>query len=167
MPDTRSISQLISAAASASSKLGRRPCGMAEQRRALLPLARRMRPQFLRHERHDRVQQLVDLVEHEGHRRLALGLGRLVVAHEDRLQQFEIPVAEQVPDEAVGSTGRLVETVRGDAVGDVARRARQFGQDPAVDRQLGVVRARTSSLRATPFISAKRVAFQSLVPKLR
>ena len=166
MPETRSISQLISAAASASAKSG---AGQAawQSSVARVALARRLRPQLLRHERHERMQQLVDLVEHEGRAACAFGLGRLVVAHEDRLQQFEIPVAELVPDEAVGAPAASLKRYAVDAVGDLARGARQFGQDPAVDRQLRVVQARTSSLRATPFISAKRVAFQSLVPKLR
>jgi hypothetical protein len=48
------------------------------------------------------MQQLVDLVQHIGRAGLALGLGGLVRAHEDRLEQFEIPVAELVPDEAIG-----------------------------------------------------------------
>ncbi len=47
------------------------------------------------------MQQLVDLFENVGDAGLRLRLGALVLAAEDRLQQFEIPVAELVPDEAV------------------------------------------------------------------
>ncbi len=83
-PETRSISQLISAAEPWSSKSGAGHAAWQSSVERLLPFARRLGPQFLRHERHHRVEQLVDLVEHEGHRRAALGLRRLVVAHEDQ-----------------------------------------------------------------------------------
>ncbi len=42
------------------------------------------------------MQQLVDLIQDIGRAGLGLALGRFIVAIEDRLQEFEIPVAELV-----------------------------------------------------------------------
>ena len=72
-------------------------------------------PQLLGDEGHEGVQQLEHLVEHPGGHGARLGLGRLVVAGEDRLDQLQIPVAEDVPDELVDGAGRLVELVGFDA----------------------------------------------------
>src|SRR5258707_3128564 len=70
-----------------------------------------MRPQLLRNERHEGMEQLQHLVEDPRGHRPRLGLGSIVVTHEDRLHQLEVPVAELSPGELVDGVGRLVELV--------------------------------------------------------
>ena len=109
---TRSITQPISASASASS---RPSCfGQASSASRWSRFGRllcRDAPQLLGDERHERMQQLQDLVERPGGSGARLVLGGAVGAGEHRLGQLEIPVAVDVPDEAVGRAGRLVELV--------------------------------------------------------
>ena len=71
------------------------------------------RPQLLGDERHERVQQGVDRVEDMGDRRLGLRLGRRRLGGlQHRLGEFEAPVAEHAPDEAIGGVGGVVEAIR-------------------------------------------------------
>ena len=113
------------------------------------------------------MQQLQRLVEHPGGHGARLGGGRLVAAGEDRLDQLEIPVAEDVPDELVDGAGRLVEAVGLERLGDGGERALALAGDPAVERHLRRRRIEVLRRGTQSFISAKRAAFHSLVAKLR
>src|SRR5262249_57036105 len=80
------------------------------------PLARRAGfrrdlPQLLGDERRERMQQLEDFVTRPGGHRARLVLGAAVGALQHRLGQLEIPVAEDVPYEAIGRARRLLEIV--------------------------------------------------------
>ena len=110
---TRSITQPISASASSSASAAElRPGRERQQAFARAGPARAVSaPQLLGEERHERVQELEDHVAHPGRHRPRLGLGRAVRAGQHGLDQFEIPVAEDVPDEAVDRVRRLVEPV--------------------------------------------------------
>ncbi len=112
----------------------RRPLAQSEDRLALLAVLDHMPPQLLGDERHEGMQELQALVEHPGGAGARLGLGLLVVAGEDRLDQLEIPVAEDAPDELVDGGGRLVELVGFDAGGHGAGGALGLPSDPAVQR---------------------------------
>src|SRR6516225_7209585 len=103
------------------------------------------------------MQQLEDFVAHPGGHRTSLVLGAAVGALQHRLRQFEIPVAEDVPYEAIGCARSLVELIRLDRLGDLAHGLAGLVRDPAA--KLGTV--------AQWLISAKRQAFHSLVAKLR
>ena len=93
-------------------------------------------PQLLGDERHERMQQLEDFVERPGRHGARLVLGRAVRPGQHRLRQLEIPVAIDVPDEAIGRARRLVEPVGFDRLGDLARGLRGLVRDPAVERLL-------------------------------
>ncbi len=80
------------------------------------------------------MQQLHRLVEHEGGRRLRLGLGRGVRALQQRLGELEIPVAENVPDEAIGGIGRIVEAIGFDRRRHLGDRLGRLANDPLVER---------------------------------
>ena len=107
---TRSTTQPISASASALSSPS---CAghVAEREQRGARRGRRHAPQFLGDERHERMQQLQHLVAHPGDHRARLGLGRAVRPGQHRLRQLEIPVAIDVPHEAIGRARRLVELV--------------------------------------------------------
>ncbi|MNW16979.1 hypothetical protein D3C71_2160130 [compost metagenome] len=47
---------------------------------------------------------------------------RFILAAEDRLQQFEVPVAELVPDEPIETASGLVEPEAFERFGDIADR---------------------------------------------
>ena len=120
---TRSITQPISASAlSSSSPSSFGQSRQHQQRVALRPRLAGDAPQLLGDERHERVQQLQDFVEHPGRRRARLVLRRAIRPGQHRLRQFDVPVAIDVPDEAIGRAGRLVELVGLDRLGDLARR---------------------------------------------
>ena len=109
--------------------------GGPDQRRlgARRALPRQLVPQLLGDEGHDRVHHLQGLVEGPGGHGPGLGLGRLIGAHEHRFGQFQIPVAEHVPDEAVQGRGGVVETAALDGGRHRALRLGQLTADPAVD----------------------------------
>ena len=109
MAVTRSITQPISASALSSARPS--SCGQRDSASSatLRPLLGRHRPQFLGDERHERMQQLEDLIERPGRHRARLVLGRAVRTGQQRLRQLDIPVAIDVPDEAIGRAGGLVE----------------------------------------------------------
>ena len=113
--------------------LEHRPGRQAQQVLALHADLDQPRPQLLGDERHERVQQLQDLVQHPGRGGARLGLGRLVLAVQHRLDQLEVPVAERAPRELVDGAGRLVELVGLDAGRDGLGRALDLAGDPAVD----------------------------------
>src|SRR5690554_1404907 len=85
------------------------------------------------------MKELVNLVQHVSGAGSRLGLCCLILAVEDRLQQFQIPIAEEAPDETVSGASRIVEAVVGDAFGDRPRGARQFRQYPAVDGETRIL----------------------------
>ena len=79
------------------------------------------------------MEQQQDLVDHPGGGGARLGLGCLVRPGEDRLDEFEIPVAEHVPDELVERRRRLVELVFVECRAHARLGARRLAGDPAVD----------------------------------
>ena len=95
------------------------------------------RPEFFGNERHERVQQLEDFVARPRHHGAGLGLRGAVLAEQDRLGEFQIPVAIDVPDETVDRTRGVVEAIGVDRRGDFARSQHGLMRDPAVQRLLG------------------------------
>ncbi len=65
-------------------------------------------------------------------------LAAFFAALQDRLDEFEIPVAEAAPDELVDRVRRPVEPVIGQREVDRLYRLHRFGDDPLVDREAGV-----------------------------
>ncbi len=59
-----------------------------------------------------------------------------VAAVQDRLDEFEIPVAEHVPDEMVDRACGVIEAIGGEAGVDLGGGARGLADDPFVDRHL-------------------------------
>ena len=93
------------------------------------------RPKFFSEERHERVQQAGNLVEHIGDRRLGLSLPRaLDAALQHRLGEFEMPVAKHIPHKAVGGVGGVVEAECFDGAGGLVDRPGSLAQNPAVER---------------------------------
>ena len=82
------------------------------------------------------MQQFQDLVARPRHHGAGLGLGGAVLAHQHGFCEFEIPVAIDVPDEAVDRARGIVEAAAFDRLGDLARRPRRLVRDPAVQRLL-------------------------------
>ena len=78
------------------------------------------------------MQEFQDFIARPGHHRAGLGLGRALLAQQYRLCEFDIPVAIDVPDEAVDRVGRIVETIALEGLRDLARGARRLMCDPAV-----------------------------------
>ena len=102
----------------------------------------------------------------------------LVAGLDLHLGQFQIPVAVLVPDEFVDGLGEQVEAVVGEVLRDFLLDALQPADDPAVgEAEFERVREPPqagpfcwcSRARSWPsqFISTKRVAFHSLLQKLR
>src|SRR5260221_6729814 len=83
------------------------------------------------------MQQMHDLAERPGHGRPRLGLGRFVRAGEDRLGEFDVPVAEGAPGELIERARRLVELELVDSRGDARGRVGERTCDPAIDREAG------------------------------
>ena len=104
------------------------------------------------------MQQLEDFIERPGRHGARLVLGRAVGTGQQRLRQLDVPVAIDVPDEAVGSGGGLVESVSLDRLRDLGGRLRRFVRDPAVERFLGGFRIETfDARRAVELDKARRV----------
>ena len=82
------------------------------------------------------MKQLKRPVEHKGRHRARLGGGGIVTG-EDRLDQLEIPVAIDMPDEVIDRARRLVETEGLYGLGDGGQRPFAFARDPAIERHLG------------------------------
>ena len=109
--------------------------GHSRQHQQAVALGRH-RPQLFGDEGHERVQQFQDLVARPGDHGAGLGLRRALLAHQHGLCEFDIPVAIDVPDEAIDRIGRVVEAIALDRLGDLARRPRGLMRDPAVQRLL-------------------------------
>ena len=112
------------------------PVRKCEQALARGAAFRRHPPQLLGDERREWMQQLEDVVAHPGGHRPRLVLGRAIGALQYRLCQLEVPVAEDVPHEAIGRSRRLVEPVGLDRLGDLACGLLGLVRDPAVERLL-------------------------------
>jgi hypothetical protein len=100
-------------------------------------IAQRM-PQLFGDEGHEGVEHHEDLIEHPAGDGLGLVIDRAPLGPspcEQRLDQFEIPVAELVPDEAVDGVGGLVEAQVGEALSSACDGRPTSADDPAVDRQ--------------------------------
>ncbi len=103
------------------------------------------------------MQQGVDAVEHVGDRRPRLGLGRPVLAAlQHRLGELEVPVAEHVPDEAVGRVGRVVEAVGFDRGAGLGDRLGGLAEDPAVERLARRLRIEAGDARAAVHLGEAR-----------
>ena len=144
----------------------RRPLAETEKVVTLDAVLDHVRPKLFGDERHERMQELQDLIEHPGRHRARLGLGRIVVARQQRLDQLEIPVAELAPDELVDRRRRLVELVGFERA---RHRLRARSVSPMIHLLTVCVAdfGSKSRCRTHSFISAKREAFHSLVAKLR
>ena len=110
-PETRSISQCISARGIVVRAAGpqvrpRRHRSASDARGAV----RRARPQFFRDERHEGMQQLPECWSRtQAAVARVSALAVFVRAVQHRLDEFEIPVAEDIPDEVIGGARRFVE----------------------------------------------------------
>ena len=77
-----------------------------------------------------RVQNLIEHVSGGG-----LGfLPRALVREQDRLDEFEIPVAERAPEEVIELMGGFIEPVIVEGLRHFPAQIREFAHDPAVDR---------------------------------
>ncbi len=112
-------------------EIGRRPFAQRQHR-----ASRAAGPQLLGDEGHEGMEQAGDAVERPGDGRPRLVLGRAVLAVQHRLGELEIPVAEEVPDEAVEHRRGLVELVGLECRRGCRGGARRLGGDPAVERLL-------------------------------
>ena len=137
----RSITQPISASATVIVEaVVRRPRIERQHVVTRRPVLGGDAPQLFADEWHERMQEFQDFVERPRRSPARLGLGGAVGAGEHRLDQFEIPVAIDVPDKAIDRARRLVEFVSFDRRGDLPARLRGLVRDPAVERLLGVMR---------------------------
>ena len=111
-----------------------RPVGGDEQA-AALPAApgAGLLPQLLGQEGHEGMQHGQRLMQRPQGGRAGLGEHRRIVRLQQRLGEFEIPVAIAVPDELVKFVGRLVEAVTLDGGPDSRFELRELADDPAVD----------------------------------
>ncbi len=122
------------------------------------PLAARLFPQLFGDERHHRVQQMQRTMQHPERGGARLGLRRFISAIQDRLDEFEIPVAVGAPDELVAGVRGVVEAELLEGGGDAARGFRKLRDDPAVDRE--PVRRGIEALRVAALVhlaEARRV----------
>src|SRR5580704_260273 len=78
------------------------------------------------------MQELQDFVARPSNHGTRLVLCSAVSASEDRLRQFEVPIAIDIPDETVHSGRRVIETIGGDRFGDFSRGLCGFMRDPPV-----------------------------------
>src|SRR4029079_9750780 len=88
-------------------------------------------PELLRHKRSEWMQKLQDLVTHPGVVRAVFYCRQAAGPLQHRLRQFEIPVAEDVPDKAICRPGCLIETISLNSFGDLAHGLRGFVRAPA------------------------------------
>ncbi len=128
-------------------------------------------PQLFSDVRHERMQQAQRLFEHRQQTRARLGpLRRCFFGGDVCLGQFDVPVAEVVPEEVIQRLHRFVKLVTVERFAHVARGLVQSRKDPAiVQRQLRQLASNGSGSTAAPseFIKQKRAAFQILLAKLR
>ena len=94
-------------------------------------------PQLLGDEGHDRMQQVKQLIQRPRRRRPSFGFRRFVVAFEDRLHEFQIPVAKRAPGEMIKGSRRVVEPISLQRPGHRRLGVADLADDPAVDRLPG------------------------------
>src|SRR5437868_15080744 len=80
------------------------------------------------------MQNLADLVEDESRCGACLRPGSLLFALQYGFGEFDIPVAEHVPDEAVDCAGGIVEPECVEGVSAFSRHLGRFSDDPSVER---------------------------------
>ncbi len=104
------------------------------------------------------MQKLENFVERPGRHRARLVLGGAIGTGQQRLRQFDIPVAIDVPDEAIGRTGGLAEAVGLDRLRDLGGGLCRLVRDPAVERFLRGFRIEAfDARRAVEFDKARGV----------
>src|ERR1700730_3004649 len=123
--------------------------------------AGRDRPELFREEGHEGMQELQDLIEHETGCAPGLVLGGSLLPLQKGLHQLEIPVAENIPEEAIGGIGGIVEAIGFDRLGDLPKHLRGLVEYPAIERDLDPRQYRAEP-RAAVDLSETRG-----VPKLR
>ena len=94
------------------------------------------RPQFFRDERHERLHPFENLITRPRHHGLRFGFRSAIRPGEQRLRELQIPVAINVPDEAIGRVRRIVEAIGFDRFGNLGGGPRCFVRDPAIERFL-------------------------------
>ena len=94
-------------------------------------------PKLLGDEGHEGMEQEKRAVEDEGGHGARLLGSRLVASGQDRLDQLEIPVAVDMPDEVIDGAGRLVEAEGFERFGHGGCRPLALAGDPAIDGKLG------------------------------
>ena len=100
------------------------------------PTSRQMLKQLFGHEWHEWMQQLYSFGQDMCGTGTRFDLRSLVLAAEHRLEQFQIPVANLIPDKTVERAGSFVELICLDCGLHLTGSPRQFGENPAIDRQL-------------------------------
>ena len=100
--------------------------------------------------------------------------GRGLFIIELRLDEFQVPVAELVPDELVKRVGRLIEGVGVQTLAGLPDDLLEAAHDPGLHRGQFFVRVEVSPTGRGPagskpsrFMKVKRQAFQTLLAKLR
>ena len=96
-------------------------------------VAGQLAPDLLGDERHQRVQQVQHLGQRPRRRCLRFGARRRVVTLQDRLGEFEIPVAERAPQEVIEQVRRLVEPVGFERGRNRSGAVAGGAGDPAID----------------------------------
>ena len=102
------------------------------------------------------MQQLEDFVARPGHHGLRFGFRRAIRPGQQRLRQLQIPVAIDVPDEAIGRGRRIVEAIGFDRLGDLGGGLRGLVRDPAVERFLRRLRIEARDARAAVHLGEAR-----------
>ena len=79
------------------------------------------------------MEQQQNLIENPCGCRTGFNLGSFVITQQHRFDEFEIPIAEDVPDETIGRARRLVETIPFNLDREIGGDAGDFPDDPFVD----------------------------------
>ena len=100
--------------------------------------------------------------------------GRVLFIIELGLDEFQVPVAELVPDELVKDVGRLIEVVGVQRLPGLPDDLLEAAHDPGLHRGQGFfvsvsvsVAGRGRGSKPSRFMKVKRQAFQTLLAKLR
>ena len=110
-----------------------RPFSQNEHGFSFLSPLTKPRPKLFGDKRHEGVQQAQRPVQSPGGRRAGLGLRRLILALQGRLDKLQIPIAEDIPDKTVERARRLIETVGLDACGYGEGSLFNFAYNPLVN----------------------------------
>ena len=106
--------------------------GQCEHTGAFRPLLPCQTPDLLGDKGHKGLQQTAGFINHIGNGGLRFRFGRTILAQENRLGQFKIPIAHDIPDEAIGRIRRIIETIGLNRMGDLMRGPCQLTHRPAV-----------------------------------